>query len=254
MGSDQEKLVAIVYTEAEGRKVPFSLDDIATKLNDTGAKGRKEELEVAIKQLCMIGVLTATREGWIFTEYLQSQPATTQEPKRTKDLIPKTPVQITNTSSASSIASYTCEEGSFEDVSSKLHRIVGVLKESSTPLRGKEIAQRCKIGTTKGDVNRYLYYLEKKEILVNNNSQWSYLREPENGALTVYAAELAERKSSKKQQAKTGKSPECEYGCEKKNGNCYHFKQENHYHQHFAQVGDGNRVEFHSQGEDKIKK
>ena len=46
----------------------------------------------------------------------------------------------------------------------------------------------------------------------------------------------------------SGQSSECEYGCEKKTGNCYHFKQENHYHQHFAQVGDGNTYEFHSHG------
>lgn len=275
MGSDQEKLFGIVYTEAEDRKEPFSLDDIDTKLKKTGTKRQKEELEVVIEKLCMIGVLTATRDGWICSKYLQT---TTQEPDpdrtkdlvpkpqvqittssqepepdRTKDLVPKTQVQITNTSSASSIT-YTCEVESLEVVYYKLHKIVEVLKESTTPLRGNEIARRCEIGTTKSAVNRYLYCLEKKGILAINNNQWSYLREPDDDALTVYAAELAERKPSKKQQAKTGQSSECEYGCEKKTGNCYHFKQENHYYQHFAQVGDGNTYEFHSHGEDKLKK
>lgn len=65
-----------------------------------------------------------------------------------------------------------------------------VLKESTTPLRGNEIARRCEIGTAKSAVNRYLYFLEKKGILVNNNSRWSFLREPEskyNIRLTFHA-------------------------------------------------------------------
>lgn len=66
-----------------------------------------------------------------------------------------------------------------------------VLKESTTPLRGNEIARRCEIGTTKSAVNRYLYCLEKKGILAINNNQWSYLREPDgeyNIRLTFYKA------------------------------------------------------------------
>ena len=46
----------------------------------------------------------------------------------------------------------------------------------------------------------------------------------------------------------TGQSSACEYGCERSTGNCFHFKQENHYHQYNVQVGDNSRFEVHAHG------
>ena len=49
-------------------------------------------------------------------------------------------------------------------------------------------------------------------------------------------------------QSFVGASSGCEYGCRPPSGNCLHLKQENHYHQHYLQVGEGSRVVFQSNG------
>lgn len=257
MGSEYEKLVAIILSEAEDLQEPFTTEEIIKTLKCIVGKG-VGQIPSALDQLCMIGLITRRGDRWLHTKYLQDDRETTAGSLHLENI----PVVAQDTTSASSsgglvkttcyessIVSYDCDSLVLEENKHKLKRIIEVVRSSATALRGADIAIRSELGKAKSDVNRYLYFFEKKGVLIRSeNKFWKLQRSITEPEFDVYAAELAKMAPSKKQKSRSGQSNTCEYGCEKPSGNCYHIKQENHYHQHILQVGDGSKLEFHTHG------
>ena len=57
-----------------------------------------------------------------------------------------------------------------------LKRIIEVLKTSEDPVSGEDIAVKTDLGKTKGDVNRHLYLLEQKGVLIRTGNLWKLER------------------------------------------------------------------------------
>lgn len=150
------------------------------------------------------------------------------------------------TKNSSDLVSYDCDGNAVQKNIKKLKRIIEVLKTSEAPVSGIDIAVKADLGKTKGDVNRHLYLLEQKGVLIRTGNLWKLERNIDGSDYFVYAAELSKNETSTEQEAKLDQSTTCEYGCENSTGNCYHIKQENHYNMYNIQVGDGNRLEIHS--------
>lgn len=58
--------------------------------------------------------------------------------------------------------------------------MVAVLRCSDRPLKAKDIAQKSGVGQSRADVNRYLYYLQTKDVLKNfGNGTWMISKDVE---------------------------------------------------------------------------
>ena len=51
-----------------------------------------------------------------------------------------------------------------------------MLQSSPSPLKGRDVAVKTGLGQSKGDVNRYLYFLQKKGALVRMGNTWKFER------------------------------------------------------------------------------
>jgi len=46
------------------------------------------------------------------------------------------------------------------------------LKESLEPLKAKDVAQKSGIGRARSDVNRYLYCLKERKLVIQDGNLW----------------------------------------------------------------------------------
>ena len=51
------------------------------------------------------------------------------------------------------------------------------MKQISSPAKAADIAKMCRIGTSRSDVNRYLYYLKEKGKLCHTENKWTFQQE-----------------------------------------------------------------------------
>ena len=61
--------------------------------------------------------------------------------------------------------------------SDKLKIIMEKMKNISSPAKAADIAKMCRIGTSRSDVNRYLYYLKDKGKVCQTENKWSFQQE-----------------------------------------------------------------------------
>ena len=67
-----ENLVAVVFSEAEQLKDPFTVDDLATRLG-IGKDKPLDNIESALKHLCGIGIVIQKRDRWLLTEFAEGK-------------------------------------------------------------------------------------------------------------------------------------------------------------------------------------
>ena len=51
------------------------------------------------------------------------------------------------------------------------------MKAISSPAKAADIAKLCRIGTSRSDVNRYLYFLKDKGKLCHTENKWTFQQE-----------------------------------------------------------------------------
>ena len=69
--------------------------------------------------------------------------------------------------------------------SDKLKIIMEKMKNISSPAKAADIAKLCRIGTSRSDVNRYLYYLKDKGKLCQTENKWTFQQEVSGNVSTL---------------------------------------------------------------------
>ncbi|XP_060554530.1 uncharacterized protein LOC132715534 isoform X2 [Ruditapes philippinarum] len=151
-------------------------------------------------------------------------------------------------SSVSTVA--TCDNRNVEDYANLFSRIIEFLKTRSNATKAKDIAQGTGLGKSRGDVNRYLYFLKENKILEDNGrAEWTYVQGVTitDDDLKIYAAQLAKKPGGKpKGNPSQIESSNGRCDCRNAGPGCQHitnnFVQNNHVHHHHIQIGEYNRM------------